>query len=54
MYDSPLFVQIPNTVCHLKDNMAREVLTEIRQFDNLMEQLSAFHHCLTRQYMCIR
>ena len=42
---APLLVEIPNAMCNLQNDVARKILAEICQLDDLVEQLSAFADC---------
>lgn len=43
---SPLFVEMPDPLCHLQNDMPCKVFTEVRQLHDLMEKLPALHNCI--------
>ena len=45
MDDSTLLMQVANALGHLDNYVAREVLAEVGEFDDLMEEFSTFHDC---------
>lgn len=46
MYNTTFLVKIANTLCNLENHMSCEILTEIRQLDDLVEQFTALHDCV--------
>jgi hypothetical protein len=46
MHNTTLLVQIPQAVCDLQDDVTSKVLAEIRELDDLMEQLATLANCL--------
>lgn len=44
MNDTTLLVEVPNTMRHLKNDVPREVLTEVGKLNDLVEELAALHY----------
>ena len=47
--DTTLLMQVSDAMSDLKDDVTREVLAEVRQLDDLVEELAALHHCGVRE-----
>lgn len=48
MHDTLLLVQVPDALRHLEDDVARELLGEVGELDDLVEELAAGHEPVRR------